>query len=60
MEIGQTRSSRYWRMRAEEFRTKAENCEYAQTREALRNVAKRFEELARCAEKFETAKKMKG
>jgi hypothetical protein len=39
-------------MRAEEFRTKADNCEYGQTKEALRTVAKRYDEIARCAEKL--------
>jgi thymidylate kinase len=40
---------RYWRMRAEEFRTKADNCEYAETREVLRKVAENYDELARRA-----------
>jgi hypothetical protein len=38
---------RYWRMRAEEFRTKADNCEYPETREVLRKVAQNYDELAR-------------
>jgi hypothetical protein len=40
---------RYWRMRAEEFRTKADNCEYPETRDVLRQVAKNYDELARRA-----------
>lgn len=41
---------RYWRMRAEEFRTKAGNCEFTETREILRKVAENYDELARRAE----------
>ena len=40
---------RYWRMRAEEFRTKADNCEYPETRDVLRKVAQNYDELARRA-----------
>ncbi|WP_377829705.1 hypothetical protein ACFKHW_09355 [Bradyrhizobium lupini] len=40
---------RYWRMRAEEFRTKADNCEYRETRDVLRKVAQNYDELARRA-----------
>jgi hypothetical protein len=36
----------YWRMRAEEFRSKADNYEHRQTKEALREAAKNYDELA--------------
>lgn len=41
---------KYWLMRAEEFHTKADNCQYPSTRDALRQAAKNFEELARQAQ----------
>ncbi|MBB4256026.1 MULTISPECIES: hypothetical protein [unclassified Bradyrhizobium] len=44
----------YWQMRAEEFRTKADNCEHPETRKSLRNAAKTYEELARRAEQIRT------
>ncbi|MCK1396853.1 hypothetical protein IVB45_26040 [Bradyrhizobium sp. 4] len=45
---------RYWRMRAEEFRTKADNCEYPETRDVLRKVAENYDELARRAARIST------
>lgn len=45
---------KYWRMRAEEFRTKADNCEFSETREALQKVAKNYDDLARRAEQIRT------
>ncbi|WP_027566620.1 hypothetical protein [Bradyrhizobium sp. URHA0013] len=45
---------RYWRMRAEEFRTKADNCEYPETRDVLRKVAENYDELARRAARITT------
>lgn len=50
----------YWRKRAEQFRSKAENCVNNQTRDTLRKVAKHYDQLARLAEtieKFERQKK---
>jgi DICT domain-containing protein len=41
-------------MRAEEFRTKADNSEFPQTRETLRQVANNYEELAQRAEQVVT------
>lgn len=41
---------KYWLMRAEEFHTKADNCQYPGTRDSLRQVAKNFEALARQAQ----------
>ena len=41
-------------MRAEEFRTKADNCEHSEAKESLRKVAKTYDELARGAEKIRT------
>jgi len=54
MAIELTHSPKYWRMRAEEFRTKADNCEHSEAKESLRKVAKSYDELARRAEKIRT------
>ncbi|MBB4363470.1 hypothetical protein GGD65_004507 [Bradyrhizobium sp. CIR18] len=54
MGIERMHPPRYWQMRAEEFRTKADNCEYPETRNSLRNVAKTYEELARRAAQIRT------
>jgi hypothetical protein len=45
---------RYWQMRAEEFRTKADNCENPATRDVLRKVAVNYDELARRAQRIRT------
>lgn len=47
MGIERMHSPKYWRDRAEEFRAKANNCAYSETREALRSVAKNYDDLAR-------------
>ncbi|MCK1362936.1 hypothetical protein [Bradyrhizobium sp. 62] len=52
MGIERMHSPKYWRDRAEEFRAKADNCEYPDTRDALRNVAKNYDDLARSAEEI--------
>jgi hypothetical protein len=52
MGIERMHSAKYWRARAEEFRTKADNCEYPEARDALRSVAKNYEDLARSAEEI--------
>ncbi|WP_245313348.1 hypothetical protein [Bradyrhizobium sp.] len=49
---------RYWRMRAEEFRTKADNCEYPETRDVLRKVAENYDELARRAARIITVESL--
>ena len=54
MGIERMHSPRYWEMRAEEFRTKADNAEHRQTRDALRKVANNYDELARRAERIRT------
>lgn len=54
MGIERMHPPRYWQMRAEEFRAKADNCEYAETRESLRKVAKTYDDLARRAELIRT------
>jgi hypothetical protein len=41
-------------MRAEEFRTKADNCQHPETRDTLRKVAENYDELARRAEQVVT------
>jgi hypothetical protein len=48
MKIERTRPPKYWRMRAEEFRTKADHCQNEEVKESLRNAAKNYEELLRC------------
>lgn len=54
MGVERMHSPKYWRMRAEEFRTKADNCEFPQTRETLRQVAENYEQLARSSEQVVT------
>jgi hypothetical protein len=48
------RSPKYWRMRAEEFRTKADNCQLPQIKATLGEVANNYDQLARCAEQVVT------
>lgn len=55
--IAHMHSPKYWRMRAEEFRSKADNCEIEESKQSLRNVANNYEELARQAEALEDVKK---
>jgi hypothetical protein len=50
MGVERMHSPKYWLMRAEEFHTKADNCQYPQTKDALRQVAKNYEDLARQAQ----------
>jgi hypothetical protein len=45
-------------MRAEEFYTKADNCEYAQTKSKLRQVAQNYEELALRAQRILDAEQL--
>ncbi|MCK1583264.1 MULTISPECIES: hypothetical protein [unclassified Bradyrhizobium] len=52
MGIERMHSPKYWRKRADEFRAKADNCEYPEARDALRTVAKNYEDLARSAEEI--------
>ncbi|RXH36640.1 hypothetical protein XH99_06645 [Bradyrhizobium nanningense] len=54
MGIEKMHPPQYWRNRAEEFRAKADNCEYPQTRETLRNIAKTYEDLAKRSERIRT------
>ncbi|UPK25205.1 hypothetical protein [Bradyrhizobium sp. 195] len=54
MGIERMHPPKYWRMRAEEFRTKADNCEHHQAKESLREVAKTYDELARRAGQIRT------
>lgn len=55
MTVERMHSPRYWRMRAEEFRAKADNCEHPEPKESLRKVAETYETLARKAEQIRTA-----
>lgn len=50
MGIERMHPPRYWRERAEEFRAKADNCARPETRDALRAVARNYDDLARSAE----------
>ena len=52
MGIERMRSPKYWLMRAEEFYTKADNCQYPQTKAALRQAAENYEQLARRAQQI--------
>ena len=54
MSIERFHPAKYWRMRAEEFRTKADSAQHSQTRESLRKAAEEYDELARRAEKIRT------
>ncbi|MGY4431237.1 hypothetical protein ACVWWO_003714 [Bradyrhizobium sp. F1.13.1] len=45
---------KHWRMRAEEFRTKADNCQFLETKATLRLVANNYDELAQRAEQIVT------
>jgi hypothetical protein len=50
---------KYWRMPAEEFRTKADNCEHPQVEDTLRQAANNYDELARRAEQIRTVEDLK-
>jgi hypothetical protein len=52
MGIERMHSPRYWLIRAEEFHTKADNCEYVQARATLRQVAKNYEAIAQRAQQI--------
>jgi hypothetical protein len=52
MGIERLRSPRYWRKRAQQFRTKSENAEHRQLRESLLKVARNYDGLARRAERI--------
>ena len=48
----------HFRKRAEEMRTKADNCEHLATRNTLLRAALAFDELARSAERISTVRKL--
>lgn len=52
MGVEKTHTPEYWRMRAEEFRTKADRCQDSESRESLRKAAKAYDQLARSAEQI--------
>ncbi|MGY3146093.1 hypothetical protein ACVWYQ_003092 [Bradyrhizobium sp. USDA 3397] len=54
MGIERMHTPRYWQMRAEEFRTKADNAKHSQVRETLRKAAQSYDELAKRAEQIRT------
>ncbi|MCK1331368.1 hypothetical protein IVB57_23905 [Bradyrhizobium sp. CW9] len=54
MGVERMHSPKYWRMRGEEFRTKADNCEFPQTKATLREVANNYDQLAQRAEQVVT------
>jgi hypothetical protein len=54
MGIERMHPPRYWRMRAEEFRTKADNCEHEEAKQTLRKVAQGYDDLARRAQQIRT------
>jgi len=54
MRLERYRNAKYWRKRAEQFRSKADNAENPRTKETLRNAGKRYDELAKLAEQLRT------
>ncbi|MCP3401537.1 hypothetical protein [Bradyrhizobium sp. CCGB20] len=60
MGVERHRPPKYWRMRAEEFRAKADNAEHPPVKASLRKVAETYEELARRAEKIRTIRDVDG
>ena len=54
MGIERIHSPRYWRKRAEEFRTKADNFDHREARESLFKIAQHYDDLARRAESIRT------
>ncbi|WP_439360987.1 hypothetical protein [Bradyrhizobium sp. DASA03007] len=52
MGIERMHPPKYWRMRAEEFRAKADNCESSEAKRALHRVAANYEALAQGAEQI--------
>ncbi|MGY3234432.1 hypothetical protein ACVWZ4_005045 [Bradyrhizobium sp. USDA 4472] len=54
MGIERMHSPTYFRNRAEEFRTKADNCEHEEVRQSLRKVAKNYDQLAQRAARIRT------
>jgi len=52
MGIERMHPPKYWRMRAEEFRTKADNCKLPQTRDSLLRVTENYDAIARSAEQL--------
>jgi hypothetical protein len=58
MGIERMRSPKYWVMRAREFHTKADNCQYLQTKGALRQVAQNYEELTLRAQRILDAEQL--
>jgi hypothetical protein len=56
MSIERRHSPEHWRDRAKEIRAKADNCEYPETRDALRNTAECYDALARSIENIRTVR----
>jgi hypothetical protein len=52
--IERMHAPKYWRKRAGEFRTKAENMEFPEVRESLHKIALHYEDLARRSEQIRT------
>lgn len=56
MTVERMHPPQYWRMRAEEFRAKADNCQHSETRKSLPRAADSYDQLARSAEQFRTVR----
>jgi len=56
MGIERMHSPAYWQKRAKQFQLKADNVEEGRTKETLRKVAERYNDLARQAERIGAAK----
>jgi thymidylate kinase len=54
MGIERMHTPKYWEMRAEEFRAKADNAEHRQVKDSLRKVAQNYDELAKRARQIRT------
>jgi hypothetical protein len=59
MGIERSYSADYFRRRAEEFRTMADNAERSYTKQTLRTVAQSYDALARRAEQIRTVRDLK-
>jgi hypothetical protein len=60
MGIEHSFSPRYFRRRAEAYRTRADNADDGETRASLLRMAQRYDELARRAEKVRTLEDLQG
>ena len=60
MGIERLHTPRYWRKRAEEFRTKADGAEQGEVKASLIKIAQHYDDLAHRAEKIRTVQDLVG